>query len=79
MITVMVAPVGGLAKTITASDGSALIWFFGIPGLPYDVQRTTTPTAPVTWTTLTTSPPAPGADGSFTYTGGTAYYRSVQR
>ncbi len=63
MVTVMVAPVGGLAKTITASVGGAIFQFFGIPGLPHDVQRTTS---------LRTSPLAPGAGGSFPNTDGSA-------
>jgi hypothetical protein len=81
-ITVTVAASGGLAKTITVSGGTATIKFFGIPGFQYDVQRTTSLTEPVTWTTLPASLRTPGADGSFTYTGsapnGTAYYRSLQ-
>jgi hypothetical protein len=84
-ITVNVASApGGLAKTITVSEGTATIKFFGIPGFQYDVQRTTSLTEPVTWTTLTTgSPLSPDTDGSFSFTdniapSGTAYYRSLQ-
>ena len=82
-ITVNVAPSGGIANTVTVSGGTATIKFFGIPGYQYDVQRTISLTEPVTWTTLTATPLAPGTDGSFTYTdssapNGTAYYRSLQ-
>jgi len=60
-----------------------IIKFYGIPGLQYDVQRTTSLTEPITWTTLTSTPLSPEADGSFSYTDGeppegTAYYRSLQ-
>jgi len=83
-LTVNVVAAGGFARTITVSAGTAAVKFFGIPGLQYDVQRTTSLTEPVTWTTLTSgSPLSPGADGSFTHTdasapNGTAYYRCLQ-
>ena len=83
-ITVTVAATGGVAKTIVVSGNTATIKFFGIPGIQYDVQRTTSLTEQVNWVTLTTdSPLSPGTDGSFTFTddaapNGTAYYRSVQ-
>ncbi len=84
-LSVTVATVGGSAKTITVVGGNATVRFFGIPGLTYDVQRTVSLSAPVTWTTLTTgSALAPGADGAFSHTdtnapNGTAYYRSAPR
>jgi len=83
-VTVMTAVAGGAAKTITISGGAATIKFFGIPGLQYDVQRTTSLSQPVTWTTLTVEALSPGADGSFSYVDsslpdGIAYYRSIQR
>ena len=83
-LTVNVVAAGGFARTITVSAGTATVKFFGIPGLQYDVQRTSSLTEPVTWTTLTPgSPLSPGADGSFTHTdasapNGTAYYRCLQ-
>ena len=83
-LTVNVVAAGGFPRTITVSGGTATVKFFGIPGLQYDVQRTTSLTEPVTWTTLTPgSPLSPGADGSFTHTdasapNGTAYYRCLQ-
>ena len=83
-VRVTVAPSGGIARTITVSGNTATIKFFGIPGIQYDVQRTTSLAEPVYWTTLTTgSPLSPGTDGSFTFTdtpapNGTAYYRSLQ-
>ena len=82
-LTVKVVASGGIAKTVTVSGGTATIKFFGIPGFQYDVQRTTSLTEPVTWTTLTTTALTPGADGSFSFTdtsapNGTAYYRSTQ-
>lgn len=84
-ITVNVASqMGGIPKTIAVSGGNATIQFFGIPGTAYDVQRTTSLTEPVTWTTLNSNPLSPGTDGSFSFTDSspppnTAYYRSVQR
>jgi len=83
-VTVVTAVAGGSAKTITISGGAATIKFFGIPGLQYDVQRTTSLNQPVTWTTLTVGALTPGADGSFSYVDsslpdGIAYYRSIQR
>ena len=83
-LTVNVVAAGGFARTITVSAGTATVKFFGIPGLQYDVQRTTSLAEPVTWATLTTgSPLTPDPDGSFTHTdasapNGTAYYRSLQ-
>ena len=55
----------------------------GVVGCEYHVQRTDSLTPPMTWTTLTTTPLSPAADGSLTFTDttappGTAYYRLVQ-
>ena len=78
-------PAGGLARTMAVSNGIPSIVFQGTPGSPYDVQRTTSLSPPVEWTTLTASSPlTPAADGLFTFTDtnapvGTAYYRSGPR
>ena len=87
-IYVVTAASRGAVSTITVSGGSVTVKFFGIPGLEYDIQRTTDLTQPVTWTRLEnpanegTGSFSPGADGSFTFTDtlgdGTAYYRIVQ-
>jgi hypothetical protein len=78
-------PPAGLAKTIRVAETILTIVFQGTPGQPYDVQRTTSLSPPVTWRTLTASSPLiPAADGSYTFTDtnapqGTAYYRSGPR
>ena len=82
-ITVAVAPLGGIARAVSVSGGTATVRFFGLPGLAYDVQRTTSLSGPVEWTTLTATPLTPGADGAFDFTdpaapGASAYYRSLQ-
>jgi hypothetical protein len=71
------------AEFITASGSSATIQFSGVAGYEYHVQRTDSLTAPMTWTTLTTTPLSPGADGSFSFIDtnappGTVYYRLTQ-
>ncbi len=81
-VTVVTSP-GGLPKTIVVSGGTATIQFYGIPGYQYDVQRTTSLTEPVTWTTLNGTALTAGATGAFSFTdtnapNGTAYYRSAQ-
>ncbi len=83
---------GGIAKTrinsvaqsIAPSSGSALTQFFGVTGYQYDVQRTTSLSPPILWTTVTASPLSPADDGSFAFNdtnapAGMAYYRAVQR
>jgi hypothetical protein len=82
-VTVTAAP-GGLAQSISVSGGAATLQFHGIPGYQYDVQRTTSLEAPVTWTTLTGSAVIAGTNGVFGFTdtnapNGTAFYRSAQR
>jgi hypothetical protein len=83
-ITVSVLPTSGsLAKDISVTNGTVTVKFFGIPGLSYDVQRTANLATPDSWATLTSTPLAPGADGSFIYTDtnaplGTAFYRCVR-
>jgi len=77
------ARIGSAAESITASSSSATIQFSGVVGYAYHVQRTTSLTPPVTWTTLTTTPLLPASDGSLTFIDtnappGTAYYRLVQ-
>ncbi len=82
-VTVATSP-GGLATALTVSGGTVTVKFFGIPGMQYDVERTTSLEEPATWTLLTSgSPFTAGTDGSFTCTdnsapNGTAYYRSRQ-
>ncbi len=81
----LLVPAAGLARMITVSGNTPTIVFKGTPGQPYDVQRTTSLSAPVAWTTLTASSPLiPDADGLFGFTdpnapAGTAYYRSGPR
>ena len=77
------ARIASAAESITASGSSAAIQFSGVVGYEYHVQRTDSLTSPMTWTTLTTTPLWPAADGSLTFTDtnappGTAYYRLVQ-
>ena len=83
-LTIRTATDGGAVQSVTVSGGSATLRCFGIPGLSYDVQRATSLSAPVSWTTLTLSALTPGTDGSFTHIDssapdGLAYYRIVQR
>ena len=78
------ARIGSVAKSIAASNGSALIQFSGVTGYEYDVQRATSLNPPLMWTTVTISPLSPADDGSFTLTdtnapAGPAYYRAVRR
>jgi hypothetical protein len=52
-----------------------------VTGYAYEVQRTTSLTSPITWTTVTTTLLSPAADGSFTFTdpnapSGSAFYRA---
>ena len=77
------ARIGSAAEFINASGSSATIQFSGVVGYQYHVQRTDSLTSSMTWTTLTTSPLSPAADGSFSFIDtntppGTAYYRLVQ-
>jgi hypothetical protein len=77
------ARIGSAAESITASGSSVTIQFSGVVGYEYHVQRTDSLTAPMTWTTLTTKPLSPAADGSFSFIDpnappGTVYYRLVQ-
>ena len=77
------ARIRSAAESITKSGSSATIQFSAVVGYQYHVQRTTSLTAPITWTTLTTTPLSPATDGSLTFTDtnappGTAFYRLVQ-
>jgi hypothetical protein len=80
----LVAPPGGVADSIVASSsGAANVQFYGNPGHQFDVQRTTSLTPPVSWTTVTTSPLSPASGGAFTFVDTnapdvTAYYRAVE-
>ena len=83
-IGVNVATAGGLARQLTYAGGSVTVKFFGIPGLQYQVERTTSLTEPVSWERVTHAALTPGADGSFLFIDATppepgpAYYRCVQ-
>jgi len=84
-IDLVIVPPGGIAQTITVSDGTATISFYGIPGFQYDVQRATSLGPPANWTTITIGSPLTASpnDGSFTCTddsapNGMAYYRAMQ-
>src|SRR6266568_950988 len=86
-ITMNVVTPGGIVKEVTVSGGTASIKLYGIPGIQYDIQRTTDL---VHWTTLTPSTGVtPDADGSFSLTDNfsdllpspapsSAFYRSIQ-
>jgi hypothetical protein len=83
-LTISTAPDGGSVKAVSVSVGSAVLRCFGVPGRSYDVQRTTSLSVPVSWSTLTLAPLTPGTDGSFTHTDrsapdGPAFYRIVQQ
>ena len=78
------ARIGSVAKSIAGTSGSAVIQFSGVTGYEYDVQRATTLSPPITWTTVTPIALSPADDGSFTFHDtnapvGAAYYRAVQR
>ena len=78
------ARIGSIARSLVAADSTASIEFSGVTGYQYDVQRANSFSPPITWTTVTTSPLSPAADGSFTFTdakapAGMGYYRSVGR
>ena len=83
---------GGASGSIAVSGGIASVTLYGIPDLPYDVQRALNADGP--WTTLLASPPlnvAPpitsASDGKISFTDdfsdlgakpGAAYYRTMQ-
>jgi hypothetical protein len=76
------ARIGSAVESITASGSSVTLQFSGVVGYEYHVQRTDSLTAPMTWTTLTTTPLSPAADGSFSFIDSnapprTVYYRLV--
>ena len=81
-ITVNVVAVGGIAQSITVTNGVATIHFFGIPGFQYDLQRATSVNG--TYSTVTAAGTQTAAsDGQFSFTdssapSGGAYYRSIQ-
>jgi hypothetical protein len=73
-------PQGGIAQSISLTNGNPTINFAGIPGFEYDIQRACNVNGP--WTTLeTTNAPSYGV---FSYTdtnppaGNAAYYRLLQ-
>jgi autotransporter-associated beta strand protein len=82
---------GSASGSITVSGGVASVTLYGIPGVAYDVQRSTDLS---TWATLTAAPPlnatppfTAGSDGKITFTDnfsdlGTppaaAFYRTIQ-
>jgi hypothetical protein len=81
-VTINVVPQGGIAKTITVTGTQSVsVKFYGIPGIQYDVQKSTDLGDPNGWQTLNLTPISPEADGSFgindTLTGN-GYYRSIQ-
>jgi CARDB len=81
-LTISTITDGGIIRPVSVAGGTAVFRCFGIPGLSYDVQRTTSLSVPVSWSTIG-SALTPGIDGSFTHTDssapdGVAYYRLVQ-
>lgn len=75
------ARIGVEAQGVSASNSAASVRFSGVTGYPHDVQRTTSLSPPVMWTTVNSTPLYPAADGSFTFTdtnaaSGAAYYRA---
>jgi hypothetical protein len=83
-ITVKVVPGGtGVVKSVAVVRGAAAIEFFGVPDVPYDVQRASTLTPPVRWITVNDGPLSPGRDGLLSFSDlsapeAMAYYRSVR-
>jgi hypothetical protein len=79
----LVAPPGGIVDSIvTPSSGVANVKFYGNPGQQFGVQRATN-LSPPGWTTVSSSPLNPAADGSITFVDTnapipTAYYRVLQ-
>ena len=83
---------GAASASISVTNGVAAVTLYGIPGLQYDVQRSTDNMN--SWTTLTTAPPlnvtppiATGSDGKVTFTDNfsdlgtkpsSAFYRTIQ-
>lgn len=71
----------GSAQAVTVNEGTATVKFAGIPGFSYEVQRATSLTEPVNWTTLwTTNAPAAGVFEFVDQDAPSpqAYYRLVQ-
>jgi len=82
-LTISTITDGGTIRPVSVTGGSAVLRCFGIRGISYDIQRTTSLSVPVSWSTIG-SALTPGIDGSFTHTDssapdGVAYYRLVQR
>ena len=82
-LTISTITDGGTIRPVSVTGGSAVLRCFGIRGISYDIQRTTSLSVPVSWSTIA-SALTPGTDGSFTLTDssapdGVAYYRLVQR
>ena len=74
------ARIGGIVKSIVATNFTTTIQCSGVTGYQYDAQRTTILNPPV-WTTINSSPLSPAANGSFTITdtnppSGGAFYRA---
>jgi hypothetical protein len=75
------ARIGSIVKSVATTNSTASIQLSGVTGYAYDVQRTTSLAPPITWTTVTTTPLYPAADGSFTFSDtnalpGSAFYRA---
>jgi hypothetical protein len=82
-LTISTVTDGGTIRPVSVTGGTAVLRCFGIRGISYDIQRTTSLSVPVSWSTIA-SALTPGTDGSFTLTDssapdGVAYYRLVQR
>ena len=82
-VSIKVLSPGGVARSVTVTNGLVTVKFFGIPGVQYDVQRASSPAASYEeWETVSVSPFTPTADGSFVYQGsapnGAWFFRSKQ-
>ena len=79
----LVAPPGGVVDSVvTPSSGIANVKFYGNPGQQFGLQRTTN-LVPPGWTTVSSNPLIPAADGSITFVdtnapAPAAYYRVFQ-
>src|SRR5438093_2462612 len=62
------ARISSIARSLMTVNSTTSINFSGVTGYRYDVQRATSLSPPVAWTTVTTSPLSPVPDGSFTFT-----------
>jgi len=76
--------IGCMATAVEATNSTTSIQFSGVTGYQYDVQRATSLSPPITWTTVNTSPLSPASDGSFGFNDtnappGQAFYRASQQ